>query len=148
MNALAQALWREVYPELARGGDGLLAHLTSRAEAQTVRLALLYALLDRAEAIDPEHLEAALAAWRYCEASARYIFGDLLGDPAADTILQTLRRRKPDGLPKREIYGLFSNKLRAATINAAFGLLERTGKVRCEQQPSSGGRPSEKWFAT
>jgi hypothetical protein len=148
MNAPAQALWREVYPELARGGDGLLAHITSRAEAQTVRLALLYTLLDRAEAIDAVHLEAALAAWRYCEASARYIFGDLLGDPAADTILQTLRRRKPDGLIKREIYGLFSHKLRAATINAALGLLERTGKVRCEQQPSSGGRPPEKWFAT
>jgi hypothetical protein len=62
--------------------------------------------------------------------------------------LQTLRRRKPDGLIKREIYGLFSHKLRAATINAALGLLERTGKVRCEQQPSSGGRPPEKWFAT
>ena len=149
MNAPAQALWREVYPELARGGDGLLAHITSRAEAQTVRLALLYTLLDRAEAIDAVHLEAALAVWRYCEASARYIFGDLLGDPAADTILQTLRRRKPAGMAKREIIDLFGRHLRAAAINAALGLLERTGKVRCEQQPqaSGAGRPREMWFA-
>jgi Protein of unknown function (DUF3987) len=149
MNAPAQALWREVYPELARGGDGLLAHITSRAEAQTVRLALLYTLLDRAEAIDAVHLEAALAVWRYCEASAHYIFGDLLGDPAADTILQTLRRRKPAGMAKREIIDLFGRHLRTAAINAALGLLERTGKVRCEQQPqaSGAGRPREMWFA-
>ena len=57
-----------------------------------MRLALIYALLDQAEAIDVVHLEAGLAVWQYCEASARYIFGDLLGDPAADLILQTLRR--------------------------------------------------------
>jgi Protein of unknown function (DUF3987) len=149
MSESAQALWRQVYPELARGGDGLLAHITSRAEAQTVRLALVYALLDRAEAIDAVHLEAALAVWRYCEASARYIFGDMLGDPAADTILQTLRRRKPDGLTKRELFELFSNKLRASSLNAALGLLLRAGKVRPEQQPPDGrGRPPEKWFAS
>ena len=100
-----------------------------------------------AESIDAVHLEAALAVWRYCEASARYIFGDMLGDPAADVILQTLRRRKPAGMAKREIIDLFGRNLRAAAINAALGLLLRTGKVRCEQQPSGGGRPREMWFA-
>ena len=37
-------------------------------------------VLDGADKIRREHLDAALAVWDYCEASARYIFGDALGD--------------------------------------------------------------------
>jgi len=59
-----------------------------RAEAQVVRLALIYALLDCAREIRAEHLRAALAIWTYCEASARFIWGDSLGDPTADEILR------------------------------------------------------------
>jgi Protein of unknown function (DUF3987) len=150
MNETASELWCQVYSELSKAGDGLLAYITARAEAQTVRLALIYALLDCADAIDLPHLEAALAVWRYCEASARHIFGDLLGDPVADAILQTLRQNKPDGLAKRAIFDLFGRNQSAASLNAALGKLLRIGKVRCEQQASTarGGRPPEMWFAT
>ena len=52
---------------------------------------LIYALLDGAREIDRVHIEAGLAMWNYCKASARYIFGDLLGNTAADAILRALR---------------------------------------------------------
>jgi hypothetical protein len=42
-----------------------------------VRLALVYALLDRSDYIQSEHLAAALTFWRYFEESARLIFGAL-----------------------------------------------------------------------
>ncbi len=42
----ARALWRAVYHDLSEGGPGLSGAVTSRGEAQTMRLALLYALLD------------------------------------------------------------------------------------------------------
>jgi len=145
MSKPAQVLWREVYSALSRGGEGLLAHITSRAEAQTVRLALIYALLDQAEAIDVAHLEAALAVWKYCEASARYIFGDSLGDREADLILQTLRQNA-NGMIRREIFRLFGNHVSSGTVTRALGYLLRTGKVRNESQPTSG-RPREVWFA-
>ena len=146
--ASADALWAKIHPELSRGKSGLLGHITSRAEPQTMRLALLYALLDRVRAIDAVHLEAALAVWRYCEASARYIFGGLTGDPIADVILQTLLQRKPGGLSRSEISNLFSRNVNVGAISAALGLLERAGKVRCITQPSGGrGRPAEMWFA-
>jgi hypothetical protein len=48
---------------------GLLGALTARAEAQVIRLALLFALLDKEGSIGVAHLKAALAFWRYCEAS-------------------------------------------------------------------------------
>src|SRR5262249_31757759 len=134
MSGPAQALWREVYSTLSSGGEGVLAHITSRAEAQTVRLALIYALLDQAGAIDVVHLEAALAVWKYCEASARYIFGDALGDPVADTILQTLRR-DTDGMVRQDINRLFSNHIPSDAVDRALGHLLRLGKVRSESQP-------------
>jgi hypothetical protein len=70
----------------------LLGAICGRAEAQTVRLALIYAVLDGSDGvIKLPHLKAALALWRYYEASVLYVFGDSLGDPIADTILAALR---------------------------------------------------------
>jgi hypothetical protein len=40
----ARAIWHSVYPSLSEGKPGLLGAVTSRAEAQTMRLACLYAL--------------------------------------------------------------------------------------------------------
>jgi Protein of unknown function (DUF3987) len=76
----ARSFWADIYPALSEGKPGLLGAVTSRAEAQTMRLACLYALLDSCSVVRLEHLRAALAVWRYCEASARFIFGDALGD--------------------------------------------------------------------
>ena len=146
MNDAARALWGRVYSELSRGGDGLMDYIISRAEAQTVRLALIYALLDQAEAIDVVHLEAGLAVWKYCEASARHIFGDVLGDREADLILQTLRQ-DTNGMTKSDIFRLFGNHLPADTVGKALGELLRAGKVRREMHNTTGGRPREMWFA-
>jgi Protein of unknown function (DUF3987) len=145
MSKPAQALWREVYSALSNSGEGLLAHIVSRAEAQTVRLAMIYALLDRAEAIDVVHLEAGLAVWKYCEASARHIFGGILGDPEADLILQTLQRTT-SGMARQDIFRLFGNHVSSNTVTRALGYLLRTSKVRNESQPTNG-RPREMWFA-
>ncbi len=43
--------WAAVYPELTQDRPGLLGAATARAEAQTLRLALTYALLDGADRI-------------------------------------------------------------------------------------------------
>ena len=65
---------------------GLFGAVVARAEAHVLRLATLYTVLDGFYEIGPKQLRAALAVWRYCEASARYIWGDALGDPFADEI--------------------------------------------------------------
>ena len=101
-DAEGQAVWRAAYAKLSGGRPGLLGAITSRAEAQVVRLSLLFALLDCSATIRAEHVTAALAVWRYCEASARFIFGDALGDPTADVILGALR--SSDGMSRDEIY--------------------------------------------
>ena len=89
---IAEKLWREQYLVLSDERPGLLGAITARAEAQVLRLSLLYALLDRTPAIGLAHLKAGLAVWRYCDASAKLIFGDKIGDPIADTILPVLKQ--------------------------------------------------------
>jgi hypothetical protein len=93
MTPEAKQLWESVYRELSKDEAGLIGAVTARAEAQTTRLALLYALLDRSPHIDCIHISAARALWDYCETSARRIFADLTGDPLADAILPQRFRR-------------------------------------------------------
>jgi hypothetical protein len=148
MHREAMRLWEEVYPKLSEGLPGLLGAITGRAEAQTVRLALIYALLDRAPQIAQIHLEAALALWRFCEASARYVFGDLLGDPIADTILRALRIAGSTGMSRTAIRDLFGRNQSGDRIGAALGRLYAAGKVRFEQHKASRGPfVQEVWFA-
>ena len=146
-NSAANA-WKTVYPQLSRGQPGLLGAVTSRAEAQCVRLALIYALLDGATNIDLPHIKAALAVWEYAEASAAHIFGASLGDPVADDIYarpSTCRPRghEPDGASATCSAGNQS----ADRIGAALALLASKGRARMEIR-QSGGRPTECWIAT
>jgi hypothetical protein len=141
----AREIWARVYPELSEGKPGLLGSIIGRAEAQTMRLACLYALLDHSTTVHAEHLLAALALWTYCEASARWIFGDALGDPVADEILRSLRR-SPEGLSKTEIGDLFGRHRRKGELGRALALLLEQGLARFEKV-QTGGRPTERWQA-
>jgi len=62
-DAGAREAWGRLYPSLSEGRPGLLGAITARAEAQTVRLALLYAALDGRPEISFAHLRAAVAIW-------------------------------------------------------------------------------------
>jgi hypothetical protein len=98
----ARRAWADVYPKLSEGKGGMFGLITNRAEAQVLRLSVIYALLDCSRVIQLPHLMAALAVWEYCESSARYIFGDSTGDPIADRILEALRNSN-SGLNRTQI---------------------------------------------
>ena len=67
----------------------------------------IYALMDLSNVIKVEHLQAALAVWDYCERSARFIFGDSLGDPVADEILKALKEAGQPGMTRTDIFNYF-----------------------------------------
>lgn len=142
-DAGARGLWAEVYEDLSEGKPGLFGATTSRGEAQTLRLAALYATLDSRQAIARPHVEAALALWRYAEASALWIFGNATGDAVADRIVSALEE-KSEGLTRTDISGLFQRNTSADRIKGALDLLEHTGRIRCEKL-ATGGRPTERW---
>ncbi|MGC2780371.1 MAG: hypothetical protein WA418_32525, partial [Bradyrhizobium sp.] len=147
MTDAARQLWESVYAHLSAEQPGLLGAVTARAEAQTIRLALVYALLDRQDWIDAQHLKAALAVWEYCDASAARVFGRLLGDPTADEILAALRQAGGGGMTRTLIRDLFGKHKTADRINAALALLASKGLVRWSSA-STGGRPVEIWYIT
>jgi hypothetical protein len=138
----ARALWAKVYPELSEGKPGMVGALTSRAEAQVLRLSMIYALLDGEKFVRVPHLLAALAVWDYCEASVRYIFGQSLGDPVADSILKALKAA-PEGLTRTEVSHLFGRHETAHRIQQALAELLQRGFISIETI-ATGGRPTEK----
>ena len=144
-NPEAKELWAEVYPELSAGDLGLLGAITSRAEAQVLRLSIIYCLLDQKELIEPVHLKAALAVWDYCKKTARYVWGDALGDPVADAIVAGLRQAGNEGLSRTAVSDLLGRHSTAAQITVALTFLENRGYAHCETRADTGGRPAEIW---
>ena len=134
-----------VLPDLSDGQPGLFGAVTSRAEAQVLRLSMLYALLECSDLIRLPHLVAALTLWDYCEQSARWIFGDALGDPVADAILSELRQAGEAGLTRSQISALFGRHRTATDIEIALQLLRKKGLARSETA-ETGGRAAEIWF--
>jgi hypothetical protein len=136
-----------VYSKLAAARPGMFGQITARAAQQVLRLSLVYAMLDRAHRIQRQHLEAALEVWRYCEESCRFLFGDLIGDPTADTILKELRAR-PFGMTRSEIgRDLFQRNKAANEIDRGLNVLLEASRVRFEMEETGGKREAQRWFA-
>ena len=143
----ARAAWVDAYPSLSAEHPGLFGAATARAEAHVVRLALIYALLDCSKEISEVHLQAAIAFWEYAARSARWIFGETLGDPVADDIWQAVKG-SGEGLTRAQIRDLFSRNKSAKVINAGLATLERAGRLRRADEPANPakGRPAEVWL--
>jgi hypothetical protein len=141
----AAEAWKTIYGQLSAAQPGLLGAVTSRAEAQCVRLALIYALLDGQANIDLPHIKAALAIWEYVDVSAAHIFGASLGDSVADDILRALHHAGREGMTRTAIRDLFGRHQSADRMGAALALLASKGRARPVMQ-QSGGRPTEIWI--
>jgi hypothetical protein len=152
----AKPCWQQFYEvtegpvQHAEHTTELIDHLTARAAPQVLRLALIYALLDKSAQMTLPHVEAAIAVWQFCEASAKYIFRELSSDHTANTILCELQRIRPDGLNRRSLmHETLARHVSAYDLSCALQKLEAAGKIRCERnKPNGRGRPGEMWFAT
>jgi Protein of unknown function (DUF3987) len=141
----ATKLWHAVYPRLSEAQPGMSGAVIGRAEAQVMRLSAIYALLDKSKLIRPEHHHAAMALWRYCEQSAKWIFGTSTGDRNADKIVAALRHA-PNGMTKTEIsVKVFNRHASSADIDGALRLLHGLDMVNYQEE-ASGGAPIQRWF--
>lgn len=130
-------LWDFIYPELSEGEPGLVGSMTARSEAYVIRLALIYALLDKSKVIKPDHLKAALAVWDYCEASVRYIFQGKADDHLADKILEALKDN-PDGVTRTDINNLFGRNINSEQLASPLRALLKTGQIKSESIQTEG----------
>jgi hypothetical protein len=143
-DAAARRLWHRVYEDLSAERPGLLGLVTNRAEAQVLRLSVVYALLDGTNTIEEQHLRAALATWDYCERSCQWIFGDGLGDHLADEILALLRDAGDQGLTLTELSKALGHHKSATAIIKALRFLEDYAMATPGRRPAPG-RPAEPW---
>ncbi len=141
----ARTLWHHAYRHLAHSQPGIAGQLNARAEAHTIRLALVYALLDRAPAIGPEHLQAALALQDYAARSAAWALEPDTGDPLAKHIHAALQQT-PDGLTRTQIRDLLNRNVPARRLEQALANLAAAGKAD-RQRILTAGRPAELWTA-
>jgi hypothetical protein len=141
-SAKARELWAKVYPELSGDVPGVVGAVTSRAEAQVRRVAMLYALLDESEKVLRQHLLAALEVWRFCRDSARYIFSDSTEQGAIEKLLGILPTTGV-GIARTGISKAFSNH-HSKEIADALKYLESSGLAK-PTVVTGGGRPGEYW---
>lgn len=137
---VAQRLWCEVYPSLVAEKQGVWDAITSRGEAQTLRLAMIFALLDCSPTIQTQHLEASLAVWRYCDDSARLLFS---GDGPLEWTLRKLVYQRP-GIMRTELRHSVSHSIKQETFDAALSSLLQRGEIICV--PVYEERQAERYY--
>ena len=134
----AREYWREIYPQLGEDRPGRWGEVTSRAEAQTARISLLFALLDESQHIELVHLKAARALWDYCCASARWAFMESLYSPEAQRILSFLAE-KPMTLTELSNRA-FQRNTSSSVIRAALLEIEA---LLTEESRDTGGKAAK-----
>jgi hypothetical protein len=139
----ARELWGTKYSEVSTDHPGILGEVTTRAESQVLRLALIYALLDKADAISLDHLQAALAFQRFAADSARFIFASdgVTDDPVTQQVLGALASGPKSSTELRDLTG---RNLKKGVLSSALAGLQERGRINCETQ-NSGGRPRTIW---
>ena len=141
----ASELWNSYYATLSQNRPGLHSTATGRAEAQVLRLSAIYAALDCSPIIQLPHLQAALALWDYCSASAASLFGTCVGDSIADRIREALQA-SPDGLSREQIRNLFHGHVSSGSIGQALERLSSLELVT-SRYVSGRGRRTILWSA-
>jgi hypothetical protein len=147
LSAPARRAWTDAYQRLAEPQPGIAGAISARAEAHTIRLALIYALLDNAQQIQPAHLNAALALWNYAQRSASWALERSTGNPLAHQIHAALTHALPDGLTRTQLRDLLHRNPTTTQLDHALAALADDGKIT-SQRVLTAGRPAELWTAT
>jgi hypothetical protein len=144
----SKSMWVDLYTELSKDHSGLVGAVINRAEAQVLRLSMIYALLDSSMVIKPEHLGSALAVWQYCEDSARFIFSGREINPYAQKLSDLLMTHEQ--MTTKGIFDAFSRNITKQQLDEAVTELLAQNKITVEKHKTDGpGRPETifKWAA-
>jgi hypothetical protein len=112
-----------------------------------LKLAMIFAVLDKANKIEASHLQASLAVCDYSQTSARWLFAEHTGNPLANKIYRALLR-EPAGLSKTEISSqvCFRNTP-SSNLDEALEALAKNGLARLTIHLSEKGGKLEQWSA-
>jgi hypothetical protein len=106
---------------------------------------MIYALLDKCRIIEVMHLLAALALWKYCADSARFLFLRDFDNADAGKIFSSLCQH-PKGMTRTEISNqVFKRNLIKTKMTEALSYMRRLG-LGYSFEEQTDGRTVERWF--
>jgi hypothetical protein len=166
-NASMEKWENEIYPSLREDRPGFSGHLVARGSSMVLRLSLIYFLLDSPligmrrmvepgtiwqrgnslshfwqQGIEPVHLDAAMAVWRYCEESVQMLFASRAGTFLADRILELLASGP---MSKDELNDHLSAKQKAEAPGVLVELEQQGLVIKTTVKRDGPGRPATTW---
>lgn len=131
--------------------DGRVVDLINRWNANTLRLAVTYALLDGSRDIDEVHVKAAIACWEYVEGSINFVFNDEEQDKDLQRLMEFINSAELGFRARNEVYErLFNKGIGKKDLDDLLKKLTDTGKYEARKvqqidektQKPKGGRPT------
>jgi hypothetical protein len=139
-DADAKKMWAPLYEQLTESLPGHYGDAVERRAPIICRLAMIYSILDRDVYIRCEHIEAALAFWNYCDATAAHIFGKPKTDKRLARAMALLDGAK-EGLVKTEISRrLFNGRAAPGELDALIRDCYATGKYLYKETKTGGAK--------
>lgn len=135
LNDEARKFWDVKYHEISVDRYGVLGSVTSRSEAQVLRLALLFCLLDCVTMITVDHMKAAISVIEYSVKSAEFIFTVPTEDTSDAQKLLTALSTKP--LTQSEVSRVFSGNKPRKELVELLTELQTTNKIRKQKVEGS-----------
>ncbi len=146
LSVKAASRWEEIYLRLREDQPGLAGQMVARGANFVLRLALIYSLLEsKPNKIEVKHLEAALAIWDYCAASAHLLFHSETGDKLADKLLALLA----NGPMTKDDFNKHLSQKQKSEVGQLLEKLEAWKLIRKSSVKHPGaGRPATQWERT
>jgi hypothetical protein len=137
----ADERWRSRYDELVDDDPGgLLGIVVARAPRHVLRLALVHALVEASPRVERRHMDAALALWSYCRASAALVCAGV-PVPSRDLsaeLLAGIAAAGRRGLSLTEQLNLFGRNVPAGRLRSAREALEEKSLVVSTKERRDG----------
>ena len=118
----AKKLWEEIYLILAAEKEGLVGDLTNRIEVHTLRISMIYAIIDGSLCINVQHLKAAYAIILYSLQSVELIFGNKPNGSTLELRLFDIIRNN-NGIKLGDIHKALGGHTTAKLIQDALTIL-------------------------
>lgn len=124
--------WSEWYQHVSQDEFGIIGSVTSRSEAQVMRLALLFSMLDRSDYIEPKHIQAGMNLVNFCNDSVKFIFtspAQLTAGTDAGKLLAALEAAKGK-LTQTEVSRVFGGHKSKSELMNLLNELQSMNKVK------------------
>jgi putative DNA primase/helicase len=147
----ARACWVAMYPQITQDRDGLAGSLMARSEVYARMLAMIFALLDKRDVIEPGDLLTALAWVEYWRQSIEFVWREGEHQTELDDFTKAVLAKvlAQPGISLTQLQEAW-HRNRIKEVKAALETLLNLAPPLIEMRPErkGGGRPAHRYYPT